>query len=265
MESTPIKKGIIYCRVSSSEQVENTSLESQERNCKEYAKRENIEVLQIFIERGESAKTANRTEFIKALNFCDNKKNNVTHFIVYKLDRFARSKEDHVITQMLLKKRTVLLRSVTEFIDETPMGKMMEGILSTFAQFDNDVRTERCTGGMVEKVKQGVWVWSAPIGFYRPLSGSNIAPEASTMLYIKIIFEEYAKGTYTFKSLAKHMSNRGMLTRQGKKPTMQLMEKILKNPLYSGRIKAFGLDIKGDFESIIREELFAQCQKGYKK
>ena len=72
-----LKNGIIYCRVSSLEQVDGTSLESQERMCKEYAKRENVNVLQIFIERGESAKTADRTEFIKAISLCSNKKNKV--------------------------------------------------------------------------------------------------------------------------------------------------------------------------------------------
>lgn len=141
----------------------------------------------------------------------------------------------------------------------------MESVISGFAEFDNSNRKERCKGGMMEKVKMGVWVWQAPIGFYRPFTGSNIAPEASTMLYIQSIFEEYAKGHYTYKSLAKHMSDRGMVTKNGKKPSMQLMEKILKNPLYCGRIKIWGLDIQGDFEAIVNEELFVQCQKGYKK
>ena len=69
MYDTPMteRDGIIYCRVSSLEQVDGTSLESQERMCREYAKRENINVLGVFIDRGESAKTADRTEFIKAI------------------------------------------------------------------------------------------------------------------------------------------------------------------------------------------------------
>src|ERR1700730_8160675 len=107
------KTGIIYCRVSSSEQVGNTSLESQERNCREYAEREDIEIItNPFIEKGESAKTANRTEFIKAINFCSSKKHKVNYFIVYKIDRFSRNQYDHAMTQMTLKKAGVALRSV---------------------------------------------------------------------------------------------------------------------------------------------------------
>ena len=260
------KRGIIYCRVSSTEQVENTSLESQERNCREYAKREGIEVISDpFIEKGESAKTANRTEFIKAINFCSNKKNKVTHFIVYKLDRFARNQNDHVVTQSTLRRYGVALRSVTEPIDETPIGRVMEGVISVFAEFDNNVRTERSKGGMMENLKKGIWQWQAPLGYYRPVIGSNIVPEPVTARFVRMIFEEYAKGSYTYLSLAEYVNARGFITRNGKGICMQMVEKILKNPLYMGRIKTWGLDIKGDFEPIVDEDLFMQCQKGYRK
>src|SRR5574343_870933 len=96
MNNTEKKNGIIYCRVSSTEQVDGTSLESQQKICSDYAVRENINVLKIFIEKGESAKTADRTEFIKAVSFCGDKKNKVNYFIVYKLDRFARCQADHI-------------------------------------------------------------------------------------------------------------------------------------------------------------------------
>ena len=266
MEAESQKKGIIYCRVSSTEQVENTSLESQERNCREYAKREGIEVVtNPFIEKGESAKTANRTEFMKAISFCGNKKNKVTHFIVYKLDRFARNQNDHVVTQTTLRRYGVALRSVTEPIDETPIGRVMEGVISVFAEFDNNVRTERSKGGMYENLKKGIWQWQAPLGYYRPVAGSNIAPEPTTAPFIRMIFEEYAKGTYTYLSLAEYVNDRGFKSKNGKGVCMQMIEKILKNPLYMGRIKTWGLDIKGDFEPIVEEDLFMQCQKGYKK
>ena len=89
------KRGIIYCRVSSIEQVDGTSLESQERVCKEYAERLGIEVLEVFVDKGESAKTADRPQFLKAISMCSQKKHKVDSFIVYKLDRFARNQSDH--------------------------------------------------------------------------------------------------------------------------------------------------------------------------
>lgn len=258
------KTGIIYCRVSSKDQIEGTSLGSQERACKEYAERNSIKVLKTYVERGESAKTADRTEFNKALAFCSDKKNKVTFFIVYKLDRFARNQDDHVTVRAILKRAGTDLRSVTEPIDETPIGRAMEGVLSVFAEFDNNVRTERTKQGMLERVKQGIWVWQAPLGYVRPYKGSNIVPEPEISTLVRLGFAEYAKGIYTYKSIAAFLTEKGLKSRLGKPVTSQLMEKILKNPIYCGIIKMWG-EHKGTFEPIISQELFDQCQPGYKK
>ena len=265
MKDELFKKGIIYCRVSSSEQVEGTSLESQQRMCEEYAKRENIEVLKIFVEKGESAKTANRTEFIKAISFCSDKKNEVNYFVVYKLDRFARNQLDHVTVRETLKKYNTELKSVTEPINESPTGKLMEGILSSFAEFDNSIRTERCMNGMKERIKQGVWVWGAPRGYYRPEKGSNLAIDPNTAPFIKMIFEEYSKDTYTFESLATFMDQQGFRSTRNKKPFPQMIESIIKNPLYCGIIRVWDEEYTATFEPIVTRKLFDQCQEGKKK
>lgn len=145
MEPKEQKTGIAYCRVSSKDQLEGTSLESQERYCQEYAEREGVQILKLFIERGESAKTANRSELLKAVAFCSDKKQRVDFFIVYKLDRFARNADDHLALRAMLKKVGTELRSVTEPIDETATGRLMETVIAGFAEFDNNVRTERIT------------------------------------------------------------------------------------------------------------------------
>lgn len=258
------KAGIIYCRVSSKEQVESTSLSSQEKACLEYAKKHSIKILKTYIEEGESAKTANRTEFQKAIKFCGDKKNKSNHFIVYKLDRFTRSQEDHAILKGLFKRINVKLLSVTEQFDETPMGKAMEGVAAIFAQLDNDNRSERCSAGMLERLKQGVWQWQAPLGYKRLQKGENIVPDSKTSPLIRLGFEEYAKGIYTYKSIAQFLSDRGLKTKFGKPVSPQIMEKILKNSIYCGKISTWG-GHKGTFEPLITEELFAKCQKGYKE
>ncbi len=259
------KTAIIYCRVSSTDQLEGTSLESQERFCNEYAQKEGIKVLNTFIERGESAKTANRTEFTKAIAFCTDKKNQVDYFIVYKIDRFARNQEDHIMVRAVLKRAGTSLRSVTEPINETPVGRAMEGMVAVFAELDNNVRTERSKIGMVERLRQGAWVFPCPLGYYRPAHDNNIAPDPKNAAYIKIAFEEYSKGTHTFKSLANFLAERGFRTAQGKVPLPQLVEKILRNKLYCGIMEAFNQEFIGTFEPIINQELFMMCQKGYKR
>jgi DNA invertase Pin-like site-specific DNA recombinase len=62
--------GVIYCRGSSREQIEGTSLESQEAACREYARSKDIRVLKVFVEQGESAKFADRTQPVGLIDFC---------------------------------------------------------------------------------------------------------------------------------------------------------------------------------------------------
>jgi site-specific DNA recombinase len=265
MENVGQKTGVIYCRVSSKEQVDNTSLAMQERVCNEFAQREGIEVLQTFIEEGESAKTANRTEFQKALSFCSDKKKQVDYFIVYKIDRFARNQDDHFATQLILRRCGVKLRSVTEHIDESPIGRLMEGVLSSVAEFDNNVRSGRSKAATAERVRQGIYVWQAPIGYTRIVKGGNLVVEEENREYIRLCFEEWAKGTHSYASLAKYLGDRGFHTRRGKFPCAQLIEKILHNPVYCAVIRTGGQEINGTFEAIVSRSLYLTCQPNGRK
>jgi DNA invertase Pin-like site-specific DNA recombinase len=251
---------VIYCRVSSKDQVDGTSLESQERYCREWADRQGIRVVCVFVDKGESAKTADRSEFIKAISFCAQKRNGVKYFIVHKIDRFARSQDDHVSVRATLRRYGVELRSATEPIDETPVGKAMEGMISVFAEFDNNVRRERCVSGMLERIRQGVWVWGAPLGYQRQTRGGPLVPDPTLAPFIRLVFEEWAKGGYTYASLAAFLAERGMRTRSGKRPSMQLVQHILTNPIYCGIMEVWGERQVGKFEPLISVELFERCQ-----
>ena len=50
-------KAVIYLRVSTEEQVENYSLETQENICRKEAEKRKLEVAQSFRDEGKSAKT----------------------------------------------------------------------------------------------------------------------------------------------------------------------------------------------------------------
>src|SRR5438477_242700 len=131
--------GIIYCRVSSKEQIEGTSLESQELACHECARSKQVKVLRVFVGRGESAKFADRPELLELLEFCRKHKGSVQLLFIWKIDRLARNVGDFFNIKALLLKYGVRVVSVTEPIDSNPEGKLLETILAGFAQFDNDI------------------------------------------------------------------------------------------------------------------------------
>ena len=56
-------QAIIYCRVSTKEQAEKGySLEGQEKDCRQFALNQGLNGVKVFVERGESAKTQDRTQ-----------------------------------------------------------------------------------------------------------------------------------------------------------------------------------------------------------
>ena len=109
-----MKNGIIYCRVSSKEQIEGTSLESQELACGEFARSKGIEIQRVFVERGESAKFADRTELLELLDYCRKHKGELAVLLVWKLDRLARNVNDHFNIKATLLKYGLQVVSVTE-------------------------------------------------------------------------------------------------------------------------------------------------------
>ncbi len=161
----PMIGAVLYVRVSTKEQMDNLSLPTQLRACEEYCRREGFAVLERFKEEGESAKITNRTELQSLLKYCRTHKRKVHFVVVYNLTRFAREKYDHFALRAHLKSPGISLRSVTEPIDDTSTGKLMEGVLASFAQFDNDVRSERTRAGMRAALELGRWTFPAPLGY----------------------------------------------------------------------------------------------------
>jgi site-specific DNA recombinase len=152
---------VIYVRVSTKEQTENLSLATQLKACEEYCARQGFEVVERFVEQGESARTADRTELKRLLTFCRTHRERVSFVVVYNLTRFAREKLDHFSLRACLTGLGISLRSATEPIDDTATGKLMEGVIAAFAQYDNDARSERTKAGMRAALERGRWTFVA--------------------------------------------------------------------------------------------------------
>src|SRR3989344_5810779 len=84
------KNDVHYVRVSSKEQVTNFSLDSQEKVCGEFSKRNGYEVLKVFREEGESAKTTDRTKLQEMIRFCEVNKKQISRIIFYNVSRMSR-------------------------------------------------------------------------------------------------------------------------------------------------------------------------------
>ena len=262
----PIMVGaVIYVRVSTKEQTENLSLPTQLRACEEYCRRQGYEVLERFHEEGESAKSTDRSQLQNLLTYCRLNKGRVHFVVVFNLTRFARDKYDHFALRSHLQSLGISLRSATEPIDDTSTGKLMEGVLAAFAQFDNDVRSDRTRAGMKAALELGRWVFLAPIGFLNAprATGKSLIHDPERAPLVGRAFEDYATGQYTKEQLLKRARAWGLTNRRGKPLTSQAIGMLLRNQLYAGIVDVpeYGVRGKrGDFEPLISEELFYRVQ-----
>lgn len=227
-------KGIIYTRVSSDEQVKGTSLDSQEELCRKYCKERNIEVLAVFREEGASAKTADRAEFLRAIEFCRKNKDKIDAFVVAKVDRFARNTEDHFYVRKVLLDYGITLHSVTEPIGNNPAEKFIETVLAGSSEFDNAIRRQRCTDGMIKKIDQGIYPWKPPIGYKcaqfkkQGLKKSEPDPaDKETFPIIQKALKEYSKGLCSQVELVRLLDKWGLKSIRGKKTSPQFVDRIL--------------------------------------
>lgn len=267
---------LIYTRVSSEEQIRGFSLVSQEKRCIEYCEQMGWEAIKVFREEGESAKTADRTQLKLMQEYCLRNMGRVGYIVVWKLDRFARSQYDHLMLRKFFSGLGVELKSATEVIEDTPIGKASEGMLSIMAQYENDIKTERTIMGMRAKALDGYWPVGAPWG-YRNIKDSMgkkvIAPDPEKASIVKFLFEEFVRGTIKVSDLAKKVRERNVRSKHGLKISKQLVYKILRNAIHCGKVvvRKQGISVQGKHEPIISEALFDEVQdlldgkKGHKQ
>ncbi len=136
--------------------------------------------------------------------------------VVYNLTRFAREKYDHFALRAHLKSLGISLRSATEPIDDTSTGKLMEGVLAAFAQFDNDVRSERTLAGMKAALSLGRWTFQAPLGYLNApkWSTSSLVHDPVRGPLVKQAFEDLASGQFIAQEVIRRATDAGLRTRR---------------------------------------------------
>jgi site-specific DNA recombinase len=255
---------VIYCRVSTKEQVHNLSLGTQQTRCAEFCTRNNWAVLSVFRDEGESAKTADRPAFKQMLRFCKAKQNAVDFVVVHDLSRFSRAMEDQVCVIADLDNVGVRLRSVMENVDETAAGKLMRNVYGAFNQFDNDRKAERTKLGMKRAASMGRFPFKAPLGYLNVSSQSsaNLIPDPERAPLIQKAFELYGSGTLTNAGVLRTVTSLGLKTQPGRKLTPQTFDRLLRNPIYSGWIviPSWSLRERGSFTPLVSDELFRRAQ-----
>src|SRR3989338_8408320 len=268
-------KALVYLRVSTDRQAQKgLSIPAQKERCLEYANKNGFEVNEdtdIYVDAGESARTANRPQFRVLWERCRSDRE-VKAVVFYDISRLARNRIDFALIKQDLEQKGISICSATEGTDKTPSGQMLEGVLSSVAEFFSLQSAEKLKAGMNQKVKDGWWPTRAPYGY------KNVQEKVATgkvrawlqvswqeAKWVIKTFELFATGNYSLATLAEALGKEGFLLRRNKnssgKVCISFLAKMLRDKFYTGVIDWGGLNNpSGRHEFFLDRGLFEKAQ-----
>lgn len=257
---------IIYTRVSTKEQEQGYSLETQKREIESTCEKNNFLILAYFGGVFESAKTDERAEFNRMLKFARRSKERVSHIMVYSVDRFSRSGANAIYIANELRKENIKIFAVTQPSDTfTATGKMQQNMQFIFSEYDNDLRREKCTAGMKEMLLNGYWCTKAPLGYTQITrkKRENLTLDARQKITVnetgKLIRKAFywkANDRLPNVEIVQKLKNLGLVVRK------QQLPDILSNPFYCGILShnlLNGQVIEGKHEKLVSKEIFLKA------
>lgn len=252
-----MKRAVAYCRVSTDGQTgeDKFGIEAQREQIKEYCAKNDIELVQWFIDEGVSGATKRRPAFDKIL--CGEVTNPpVQYVIVAKADRLARDINVYYVYKSLLSDMGLEIISVAE--DWSAQDRLTAMILENFMAVAAEIEREniriRTSGGRNIKAKKGGYAGGrAPMG-YKIVQGQLVINEDEADV-VRFIFERKRNGD-TMLGTMKALNANGYKTRSGKDFVISTVQSIWNNErTYRGEYR-YGKDgewVQGMHEPILND------------
>ena len=133
----------------------------------------------------------------------------------------------------------------------------------TFAQFERELASERVKDKMLQRAQKGMWNGGIPPFGYKRENKKLVINKKEAEI-VKLIYETYIETGSLFK-VYDELKNRGIRNRNNKIFTKKAISDILRNIIYTGKIKYDGKIYKGLHKPIISEEIFKLAQDIHKK
>ena len=253
------KKFFIYTRKSTDDKDRQVrSISDQLAELKELAVKEQIEVVDIFVEK-QTAKAPGRPVFNEMLLRIE--ANEANGILAWHPDRLARNSVDGgKIIYLLDTGKIAELKFPTFWCDTTPQGKFMLSIAFSQSKYYVDNLSENIKRGHRNKVKEGIWPQMSPIGYVN-VKGSGIIPHADLAPLVRKTFEAYATGNFTLREVRDKFNALGLKRKSGRELAVSNYQKLLKNPIYTGLMRYNGEIFEGKHEPIITKKLFDSVQE----
>jgi len=238
-------RAVLYGRVSSDKQDVDLSISAQVRALREYAAKNGYEVVREFIDEGLSGRTAARPAFREMIALAKAKQPPFEAILVWKLNRFARSRTDSITYKALLRAKGIEVISINEPFEDSPSGHLFEGIIETLDEFYSANMGQDIKRGLRENASRGYFSGSRPPYGFRKVDvhdGTEIRhklePESEDSIAVKTvrrIFDMSLRNAGC-KEIAVTLGREGYRTGKGERWGRTSVHKILTNEAYCGTL-----------------------------
>ena len=254
------QKYFLYARKSTEDDDRQVvSIEAQLFELREFARRENLEILQEFTE-SKSAKTPGREVFSEMMTRLESGEAN--GILAWHPDRLARNSIDGGrVVYAVDTSKIVSLRFPQFWFEPTPQGLFMLQVAFGQSKYYSDNLSENIKRGIRQKLRRKEWIGLAPFGYQNNANTRNIEPHPTYGKVIKLAFEEYASKAHTLISLGAFLADLGVVSKSGAPLAKVSIKRLLTNRAYLGFVRHKGEWFEGNFEPLITPVQFEAVQK----
>ncbi|UPK03944.1 recombinase family protein [Bradyrhizobium sp. 170] len=243
-------RAALYLRVSTGRQADSDLfIPDQRRQAKGYCASRGWEIVTDYVEPGASATDDRRPEFQRMIDAATTKPSAFEVILVHSFSRFFRDQFQLEFYVRRLAKSGVRLVSITQELGDDPMSNMIRQIMALFDEYQSKENAKHTLRAMKENARQGFWNGALPpIGYriveaaeqrgHRTKKTLEIDPiQAETVRLIYRLAREGngSSGSMGVKSIAKHLNESGIRTRDGGRWGVDAVHKVLTRTTYIGR------------------------------
>ena len=251
----------LYARVSSDRQDVDLSVSAQLRALRDYADKNDYEIVREYVDEAESGRVMNRPEFQKMLDEAKRTEAPFEEILVWKFSRFTRKREHAVVLKSMLRRKGLRVVSITEQAEDNPTGRLLEGIIETVDEFYSENLAMEVLRGMREAASRGFWVAPmAPYGYRKvkvqdgPKERPTLEPDPETTGVVKRIFD-LAESRKGMMKIVRILNDDGIASPRGKLWNKPTVHNMLRNEAYLGTL-VWGNNAKDGAEPVRVDNAF---------
>ena len=226
-------KAIAYIRVSSEKQVENYSLDFQDRILKRYAETNNIKLVRVFREEGYSATNINRPAYKEMIKYLE--ENDIDVILVHKLDRLHRDETNMFNDLKRFRESKIKVIAVADGIDtsDDSAGLATAMLAAIGANFSRNLSRET-RKGLTSAAENCLHTGGKPpYGFKLDRETMLLEIDETTAPAVRKMFELYADG-FRISDIIKWLKEHGYKTAKGNDFKANALNEIFHNEKYRG-------------------------------